>query len=143
MGEARAVMDRMTEAVVAHDMERLASLYAVDAVAETPEAGEIRGRDEIVEYLKGFNDAFPDGRYELVVAHEAGDVAIDEGYFAGTNTGPLPDPSGETLPPTGRFMRLRECDIATVQQGVITSHRFYYDQFDFLSQLGLLPNEPA
>lgn len=36
-------------------------------------------------------------------------------------------------------MRFRECDAVTVEGGLITSHRFYYDQMDVLGQLGLLP----
>lgn len=133
----------MTDAMFADDFDTVASLYAEEAVVETPDMGELHGRERIVEYLKGFTDAFPDARYELISGREAGNVAVDEGYFVGTNSGPLPGPAGETLPATGRSMRLRTCDIATVEEGVIVSHRFYYDQMDFMSQLGLLPEEPA
>jgi ketosteroid isomerase-like protein len=34
-------------------------------------------------------------------------------------------------------VRQRECDVATVRDGLVTSHRFYFDQLDFLGQLGL------
>ncbi len=40
-------------------------------------------------------------------------------------------------------MRLRECDVATVTDGLVTSHRFYFDQMDFLGQLGLGPEGQA
>jgi hypothetical protein len=43
--------------------------------------------------------------------------------------------------PTGRKLRLRECDILKVADGVAVAHRFYYDQLDFLSQLGLMATE--
>ena len=109
----------------------------------TPDQGELRGREQIIGYLKQFNDAFPDNSYEPAYAHESGDTAIDEGYFVGTNTAPLPLPTGEELPATGKKVRVRACDIATVQNGVITSHRFYFDQMDFLGQLGLLPGTPS
>jgi hypothetical protein len=72
-----------------------------------------------------------------VHAHESGNTAIDEGYFVGTHTGPLPSPTGESIPPTGKAVRVRACDIATVENGVVTSHRFYFDQMEFLGQLGL------
>jgi ketosteroid isomerase-like protein len=42
-----------------------------------------------------------------------------------------------------RGLRVRICDIATVQNGVITNHRFYFDQVDLLGQLGLLPETPS
>jgi hypothetical protein len=66
-------------------------------------------------------------------------VAIDEGYIIGSNTGPLPGPSGGSIPATGRQVRVRSCDVVTVKGGLITQHRFYYDQMEFLDQLGLLP----
>jgi ketosteroid isomerase-like protein len=143
MGEARQVMDAVTEAVFQKDLEAAANLYAPDAVMATPDQGELRGREQIIGYLKQFNNAFPDNRYEPAYAHESGDTAIDEGYFVGTNTAPLPLPTGEELPATGKQVRVRACDIATVQNGVITSHRFYFDQMDFLGQLGLLPETPS
>lgn len=140
MGEAREVMDRVTQAFNDHDVDAAAACYAEDAVAVTPDAGEIRGRDAIRSYLKGQMDAFPDGGFEYIQKHEAGDVAIDEGLVTGTHTGSLATPSGPDLEPTGRQIRLRSCDIATVQGGVITAHRFYFDQMEFLGQLGLLPD---
>jgi hypothetical protein len=36
-------------------------------------------------------------------------------------------------------VRIRSCDAVTVEGGLVTSHRFYYDQMDFLGQLGLAP----
>jgi ketosteroid isomerase-like protein len=139
MGEARDVMDRLTKAVFSGDMETLRGVYAPDAVAETPDEGTIRGRDGVLEYLGTFMTAFPDASYESVHEHESGDTAVDEGYFVGTHTGPLPTPTGESIPPTGKHVRLRECDLVTVRNGVVTSHRFYFDTMDFLSQLGLAP----
>ncbi|MDQ4019216.1 MAG: ester cyclase, partial [Actinomycetota bacterium] len=53
--------------------------------------------------------------------------------------GPLQMPDGETIPATGKQIRVRGCDVATVENGRITSHRFYFDQMEFLSQLGLVP----
>jgi len=137
MGEARAIMDRLTDAVFSRDRDAVARLYATDAVLVAPDAGEIEGNEEVVAWSTEFLDAFPDARYESVYAHESGNTAIDEGYFVGTNTGPLVSPTGETMPATGRSVRFRACDIATVEGGLITSHRFYFDQQDFMGQLGL------
>ena len=142
MGEAREVMDRITDAYFSKDMDAAAKLYAPDAVAVAPDAGELRGRDQIVAWSKELFDAFPDATYEPVNEYEAGNTAIDEGYFVGTNTGPLQGPTGETIPATGKSVRMPACDIATVENGVITRHRFYYDQMDFLGQLGLMEESP-
>jgi ketosteroid isomerase-like protein len=137
MGEACEVMDRVTETLFGHDWDAALELYAADAVAATPDAGEVRGPAEIVAWAKEFMDAFPDASFELENGYEDGNTAIDEGYFVGTNTGPLEGPDGEEIPPTGKSVRVRSCDIATIENGVVTSHRFYFDHADFFGQLGL------
>jgi ketosteroid isomerase-like protein len=141
MGEAREVMDRLTDAVVAgHDLDLAASFYADDAVIRTPDVGEVRGRERIAEYWRPFVEGFQDVRYEPLRKLEAGDTAIDEGWYVGTNTGSLPLPNGEMLPASGRQVKFLSCDLATVHGGKITEHHFYYDQMDFLGQLGLAPS---
>lgn len=143
MGQAREVMDRLTAAMNAKDKETLAGCYAANAVACTPDQGELSGRDAITGYLFHFWEALPDVRYELTESYEAGDVAIDEGYVVGTNTGPLQMPTGETVAATGAQLRIRTCDIAQVGAEGIVSHRFYFDQMEFLGQLGLLQGMPT
>lgn len=143
MGQAREVMDRLTSAMNAKDRETLAGCYAADAVAYTPDQGELNGREAITGYLFEFWEAMPDVRYESVEQHESGDVAIDEGFVVGTNTGSLRTPSGDTLPATGKQIKVRTCDIARVEGSEIRSHHFYFDQMEFLGQLGLLGAMPA
>src|SRR5215211_6565761 len=142
MGEARRVMDDVTEAAFSGDRAALGEIYAADASAVTPDAGELSGRGEIINWMQHFTEALPDARWEELAKYESGDTAIDEGYVVGTNTGPLALPTGETLPATGKKVRVRACDVATVEAGWITTHRFYYDQMEFLGQLGLAP-EPS
>ena len=139
MGQAREVLDRLTSAATARDRETQAACYAADAVATTPEEGELVGPEAISNYLSQFGESFPDISYEYSQKYEAGNVAIDEGFLVGTNTGPLTLSSGESLDPTGKSIRVRSCDIAHVEGGLITTHHFYFDQMEFLAQLGLLP----
>jgi ketosteroid isomerase-like protein len=143
MGEARDIMDRVTQAAMSGDVETLRGLYAEEAVIETPDQGTITGRDAIVEWISGFQKAFPDLTYEPLSEYEIGNTAIDEGAISGTHTGPLEAPTGETVPPTGKRVRVRETDLATVENGKVTSHRFYFDQMEFLAQLGLVPEGVA
>ncbi|WP_329441551.1 nuclear transport factor 2 family protein [Streptomyces canus] len=142
MGEAREVMDRLTDALTTHpDLKVIAELYAEDAVARTPDEGEIRGRDNIVEYWRQMTEAVPEATFETLHAYEAGDTAIDEGFFSGRNTGPIQLPTGETLPATQKEVRIRGVDIATVKDGRIVDYRLYFDEMEFLGQLGLLPDD--
>ena len=136
MGQAREVIDRITSAVVSGDRDALLRLYAADAVVEAPDSPRIEGAAAIADYLLTFIRAFPDASFESVTNHESGDVAIDEGVFVGTHTGVLSTPEGD-LPPTGRRLRLGECDVLTVENGVAVAHRFYYDQLALMEQLGL------
>ena len=141
MGEARDVMDRLTEAVTHGDLETIAGLFAEDAVALTPDEGELEGRDAIVAYWRTMTEAIPDATFTYRNRFEADDTAIDEGIFTGRNTGPIALPDGETLPATGRTVNIRGVDLAQVKDGRIASYRLYFDQMEFLDQLGLLPEE--
>ncbi|MDX3645575.1 ester cyclase [Streptomyces sp. MB09-02B] len=144
MGQARELMDQLTEALTTHqDPKTVANLFAEDAVAHTPDGGELHGRDAIADYWQQMTDAMPEARYESLASFEVGDTAIDEGIFSGTNTGPLAFPDGTSIPATHRNVRMRGVDFATVRDGQITSYRLYFDQLDFLDQLGLLPEELA
>jgi ketosteroid isomerase-like protein len=137
MGEARNVFDRFTAAMTRGDIDEVASLYAEEAVALSPD-GELRGSKAIVEYLRPFTEAFSDFRWEPLYSHEDGSNALDEGWICGVHTGPLPGPDGQPVPATGKSIRVRECDAVTVEGGLITSHRFYFDQMELLGQLGLM-----
>lgn len=140
MGQAREVMDRLTEAITTADPKAIAELYAQDAVAVTPDGGELHGRDDIATYWRQMTQAVPDGSYEAVHSYEVGNTAIDEGIFSGRNTGPIQLPTGETLAPTQKEIRIRGVDFATVDDsGHIVDYRLYFDEMDFLGQLGLLP----
>jgi steroid delta-isomerase-like uncharacterized protein len=140
MGKAREVMDQLTRAATEeHNVDAAVACYADEAVMITPEAGEIRGHDGIRDYWQPFFEAFPDAGYEPMSKLEAGDTAIDEGWFTGTHTGPLRMPDGETIPATGRRIRFRGCDLATVEGGKIKEHHLYYDLMQFMEQLGMAP----
>ena len=138
MGEARAITDRIMDAYIAGDRDALVRLYATDAVAETPDAPRIEGGTAIADYLMSIKRAFPDVCRESTTRYESCDTAIDEGFFVGTHTEALITAEGLDVPPTGRSLRLRECNIVTVEDGVAVSHRQYFDQLDLMSQLGLM-----
>ncbi len=140
MGEARQVMDRITEVAFGGDQEALKRLYATDAVAETPDQGTLNGPEAIAAWFGQFSTAIPDASWESLAKYDAGNVAIDEGYVVGTNTGPLEAPNGESIPATGKNVHVRGCDVATIENGVVKSHHFYFDQMEFFGQLGLAPD---
>ncbi|MCH7231063.1 ester cyclase [Glycomyces sp. L485] len=138
MGRARDLMDKLTDtAIEGHDIDAAVDLYDDNAVLSTPDAGEIKGRRQISQYWHQFIDGFPDSHYEPISKIESDNKAVDEGYFIGTHTGPIKMPSGETIKATGKKVKLRSCDVATVSDGKITEHHLYFDEAEFMNQLGL------
>jgi ketosteroid isomerase-like protein len=131
-------MDRATEAVVSGNLDALRELYSPDVVASTPDAGTVHGIEAFIEWNRGFVDAFSERAYLPDRGFETEDCAIDQGYFSGTHTKPLQLAEGQSVPPTGKQIRLRAMDVATVADGKIVRHDFYYDTLDMLTQLGLM-----
>lgn len=82
--------------------------------------------------------AVPDLNVRDEFKAENGDTAINEWSMSGTNSGPLETPEG-IIPATDKLVTLRGRDALTVREGGIRSHRAYYDQLAFMTQLGLVP----
>jgi ketosteroid isomerase-like protein len=130
-------MDQGTQAVLAGDLDRLREIYAPDVELTTPDAGALHGIDAALEWNRTFVNAFTDRDYHSERALETDECAIDQGEFIGTHTQPLELPDGTSVPPTGKQIRMRSTDIATVSDGRIVRHDFYFDQLEMLNQLGL------
>jgi predicted ester cyclase len=133
-------MDGITAAVTSGDRDAIVRLYAADAVVEAPDGPRIEGASAIADYHLSLKRAFPDASYEYRSGFEFGSTAVDEGWFVGTHTGVLSTPAGD-VPPTGRRLRVRACDVLEVVDGVGVAHRLYYDQLEIMAQLGL--TEPS
>jgi ketosteroid isomerase-like protein len=138
MGEARDVTDQLTAALITGDLKQAAALHAEDVVSMGPNLGEVTGRDAAVHYMAGLWETFPDATYELVHAFEDGDTAIDEGIVTGTHTEPMPMEGEDPVPPTGKRVTFRVAEVVTVRDGLVTSHRFYFDQLAILQELGIV-----
>jgi predicted ester cyclase len=123
----------------AGDHDGFLELQAPDTHWVSP-SGEAHGREGARESLEPFWQGFSDYRHEFSRIVESGDVAIAEGTWTGLNDGPLITPQGE-LPPTGRSVTFRfalvvEADAAGEQMRSVS---LYFDQLEFLMQLGLVP----
>jgi steroid delta-isomerase-like uncharacterized protein len=137
MTRAREVAHRWLEAFNAHDPDELLAISTDEAVLEAP--GEIRleGRDAVVGYALSWLEAFPDA--EIAVDQE---IALDgwvvqrfafEGTHADTLTGPMGD-----IPPTNRHLTGRGAQLMRVEGDRIAETHLYFDQFQVLTQLGLV-----
>jgi steroid delta-isomerase-like uncharacterized protein len=136
--DLKAVASSLIAAFNGHDAERLASLYTDDQVTVLPGLPEpVRGRNNKAEMVAGYFRAFPDLTLEIPLVLVSGNHIVCAGHMAGTNTGPLVSPEGE-MPPTGRRVNIRMAFILRVRpDGQIEEDQTYFDEAEFLKQLGL------
>ena len=63
---------------------------------------------------------------------------ISEGFLTGTHTGVFATPQGE-IPASGNPVNLRYASVKRVAGGKIVSEHLYFDQMEFMTQIGALP----
>jgi steroid delta-isomerase-like uncharacterized protein len=137
--EARSVCEQIAARYNAHDLDGLMALYADDIELQTPDLAEpLRGKAAVRQYWEVQLQAFPDAHVELIklVADESS--FADDGVVTGTNTGAMVQPNGESLPPTGKALRLPFGEVAELASGRVRRHRLYWDQLLAFGQLGLM-----
>jgi predicted ester cyclase len=118
-----------------HDGE--AEPWAGDAELVAP-VGRASGRDGVLGLLRIFWEAFSDLRLEVTQLVADGPAAAAEGTLVGTHDGVLQTPDGDVAP-TGRPLELPWAAVYVTEGEELKSEHLYFDQMDFLGQLGLLP----
>jgi predicted ester cyclase len=111
--------------------------WAADAEMRAPGA-QVSGRDNVLGFIAVFQEAFPDLRIEIQQLLTEGPAAAAEGILAGTHDGVLHTPNGDVAP-TGRAVELRWAAVYATDGDTLKSEHLFFDQMDFLGQLGLLP----
>jgi len=99
---------------------------------------QFSGRDNVIGFIAVFQEAFPDLRLEIEQLLTDGPAAAAEGALAGTHDGVLHTPNGDVAP-TGRALALRWAAVYVTDGDTLKSEHLFFDQMDFLGQLGLLP----
>ena len=142
MSDLRTIVDRHYEGINQHDLDMVVSTLADDVESILPGAPPLKGKEPFKAYVSVFQTAAPDTHIEGHRDLGSGDTIVVEGSYSGTQTGPLMTPGGE-IPPTGRHFDFTFCDVLQAKDGKVFSHRVYFDQVDFLTQLGLMPAPSA
>ena len=135
MSDARDVILKHIAAM--NDRNSDADPWAADAQMVAPGA-QASGRDEVLGFLGVFWEAFPDLRLEIEQLVSDGAAAAAKGTLTGTHDGVLHTPGGD-VPPTGRRVELRWAAVYATDGDTLKSEHLFFDQMDFLGQLGLLP----
>jgi len=137
MDRALTAAERHVSAFNRHDLEAHKDNETTD-VQWTQPGISIEGRESVAALQEALWTAFPDARIDLVKRLAGGDTVMSEEVLSGTHTGPFLTPAG-ILPATGRAIRMPFVTVQRVRGGKIAAERIYFDQLDFLRQLGVDP----
>jgi steroid delta-isomerase-like uncharacterized protein len=138
---APALIEDYVTALNAHEPDRVAALYAEDAVVEQAiqSGGTFVGRDEIRGWVADNMQGIPD----LVVTTES---TISEGehiawawVYRGSYTGQYPGlPAGQ-----GQLVELRGVSLLELRNSEIVRETVYFDNHAFLTQVGAIATPPG
>lgn len=133
---ARAVYEAFND----HDLERAGALADEDMeIMDVPSGRTVRGPEGFADSMRLWIRACPDANVEIIelITGEGGAVTV-EFVGRGTHDGPMFSPQGD-IPPTGRSLQMRYCEVFRMRDGKIASAHLYYDVATLLGQLGLMP----
>jgi predicted ester cyclase len=133
MTDPKDVVLRHISAFNARD--RHADPWSANAEMVTP-AGAMTGRDQVLAFLGVLQEAFPDGLLEVRQMLVDGSAAAVEGAFRGTHNGTLHSPGGD-IGATGRSVEFRWAAIYQVEGEHLAWEHLFFDQLDFMGQLGI------
>ena len=127
----------------ARDFDALADLMAPDGTITFMGSGEVlRGPEGSRTYNEMWANGFPDGRATIDTLVADGDRVVVEYTGRGTHTGTFVTSMGE-IPPTGKSVTLKCCDVVEVANGKVTAQRSYLDTGSMMAQLGLTSGQTA
>jgi steroid delta-isomerase-like uncharacterized protein len=110
----------------------LDTAYAPDVVLHT--VPETKGADNAKAYYANYVTGFSDREFTVKETFAQGNKLTKYWVFKGKHTG---DFFG--IPATGKTISVEGCTIATIINGKITEERDFFDNLEFLRQLGLMP----
>jgi len=140
VNQATAVGERWFKAIEKGDADTLRQIVADDIDFLTP-AGQLGAPQDVIDFVMGYNTAFPDSKFTIDRWIEQEDVSVGEGTYSGTHTGVLSTPMG-VIPPTGKGIAVPFVTIFGERGSQVAFCHNYYDNVGFMTQLGLMP-EPG
>lgn len=106
--------------------------YAPDVVLHT--VPETKGSSNAKAYYTNYVTGFSNREFIVKETFAQGNKLTKYWVFKGKHTG---DFFG--IPATGKTINVEGCTIATIVNGKITDERDFFDNLEFLRQLGLMP----
>lgn len=129
MGDARQVVEQLTETINRHDVEGGRPFFSAGARCISAGGREL-DLQGLGDMLRVTLSAFPDMHVTVKRWIEDGDTVVTEELFEGTHIGHFAG-----LPPTGKRVRLPMAHVYRVRDGVIIERTAYHDTAGILRQL--------
>jgi steroid delta-isomerase-like uncharacterized protein len=98
----------------------------------TGPVGEARGPTGLVAFMNRLERGFPDFQFAVADLVATDDLVMDEVTFTGTHEGVF-----NGVPPTYRSVEIQMMAKFHVEEGKLQEHHVYFDQREFMDQLGL------
>jgi steroid delta-isomerase-like uncharacterized protein len=143
MADLRSLAENGWKAYYAHDLDTCLSTYADDAEVILPGGPPIQGKDAIRATWEAYYVAFPDEKPTNIRHLVDGNSVATVWESTATHAGPLPLPTGDMLPPTGKVVQTRGVTVQDFENGLLRRQVFYFDLLAFLQQLGVIPAAEA
>ncbi|MFA9205175.1 MAG: ester cyclase [Burkholderiaceae bacterium] len=109
----------------------LDTAYTADVVLHT--VPEIKGKDSAKAYYANYVTGFSNREFIVKEIFAKGDRVVKYWQFKGTHTGPF-----FGIPATGKTVDVIGCTIAKVVDGKITEEQDFFDNYEFLKQIGIV-----
>ncbi len=140
MVDALETVRRYDAAFDAQDAEARVACQAPDIEVIMPGGMNLRGAEQVAAVVQAFWQALPDGKITYENEVVAGDTVVTEGTLTGTHTGAFRTPETE-VPASGNRVALRYASVKRIRDGKIAREHLYFDQLEFLQQIGAFPAE--
>ena len=133
--ENKAIVRRFYEAFGENDLAALKDVLAPDVEQYGHSATTPQNREEILQGIRMWNEAFSDSFYTIEEQLAEGDKVATRVGFRSTHS--LGEFMG--LPPSGKQITVKGMSIERIKDGQIVERRISYDQMGIMQQLGLVP----
>jgi len=110
----------------------LDTAYAENAVLHT--VPETKGKANCIAYYSNYVTGFSNRQFTVKETFAQGNKLVKYWQFKGKHTGTF-----FGIPATNKDVDVIGCTIATIVNGKITEEQDFFDNLEFLQQLGLMP----
>jgi len=120
------------------NMQMFREIHCPDVKVVFPDGRTTYGIDQHVTDINGLFNGTPDSRITAhPIAFGSGEWTATTGILEATFSEPMKLPDGNSIPPTGNKVKIPMATIARWVNGCIAEEHLFWDNAEYLKQLGL------